>query len=61
MLANKLKVFMKEHELGVVGNHRIEWKAVTRTSLDSAKVKEVLGTDLDKYLISTSYRKLKVA
>ena len=61
MLANKLKVFMKEHEMGVAGSHRIEWKAVTRTSLDSAKVKEVLGKDLDKYIKSTSYRKLSVA
>lgn len=61
LLANQLKVMMKEHEIGIAGDHKIAWKFAKRTSLDSSKLKEVLGERYSEYTKETSYRTLSVA
>ncbi|MGN0735340.1 MAG: YqaJ viral recombinase family protein [Anaerovoracaceae bacterium] len=61
LLANQLKIMMKEHEIGIAGNHKIAWKFAKRTSLDSSKLKEVLGERYNEYTKETSYRTLSVA
>lgn len=61
LLANQLKMMMKEHEVGIAGDHKIAWKFATRISLDSAKLKEELGERYNEYTKETSYRTLSVA
>ena len=61
LLANQLKVMMKEHEIGIAGDHKIAWKFAKRTSLDSVKLKEELGERYNEYTKETSYRTLSVA
>ena len=61
MIANQLKDMMKENERGYAGGHIVKWTTVTKQSLDTKKVKEVLGNDYDNYLQTSSYRKFYVA
>lgn len=61
ILANQLKDIMKENEKGYVGDHVVKWTTVTKQSLDSKKLKAVLGNDYDDYLKTSSYRKFTVA
>ena len=61
ILANQLKEMMKENEKGYAGDHVVKWTTITKHSLDTQKVKEVLGTEYEKYLLPSSYRKFTVA
>ena len=61
LLSNQLKMMMKEHEAGIAGKHRIAWTQVTRTLVDSDKLKAELGERYPEYTKKTSYRKLSVA
>ncbi len=49
----KLKAMMTDAEVGVIGSHRISWKNVTTTRLDSKKVKSLLTEDQLKECQST--------
>ena len=60
-IANQLKIMMKDCEKGLAGNHTVKWKTVQKQTLDSKKVKEVLGDKYDDCLVTSSYRKFSVA
>lgn len=59
--SNKLKTMLKENERGHAGSHSVKWITVQKQSLDTKKVKELLGNSYDDYLQSSSYRKFSVA
>ena len=56
MAEAKLKAMMADAEIGVIGSHRISWKNVSTTRLNSTKIKSELLTndDLLKEYSSTS-------
>lgn len=60
-IANQLKIMMKENEKGHAGNHTVKWSTVQKQTLDTKRVKEVLGDKYDDYLVTSSYRKFSVA
>lgn len=61
MIANQLKDIMKENEKGYAGNHVVKWSTVTKQTLDSQKVKDLLGNSYNDYLSTSTYRKFSVA
>lgn len=61
LITNQLKDMMKEHEKGYAGSHVVSWPTITKRSLDSKKVKALLGSSYDDYLVTSSYRKFSVA
>ena len=61
LLGNKLKLMLKEHENGIAGDHRIVWKTVTRTTVDTKKLKEKLGDEYADYTKESLSRRLSVA
>lgn len=61
LITNQLKDMMKENEKGHVGGHVIKWTNVEKRSLDSKKVRELLGTSYEDYLTVSNYRKFSVA
>lgn len=61
MVTNQLKGMMQDSEKGYVGSHVVSWSTVQRRSLDSKKVKEMLGNRYEDYLVTSSYRKFSVA
>lgn len=60
-LTNQLKDMMKENEKGYAGDHVVKWTTIKKQSLDTKKIKEVLGNDYNDYLQISSYRKFTVA
>ncbi|MBR4026304.1 MAG: YqaJ viral recombinase family protein, partial [Lachnospiraceae bacterium] len=60
-LANCLKELLREYEKGYIGNHVVKWTTIEKHSLDSKKVKEILGSHYETCLTTSSYRKFSVA
>ena len=60
-IANQFKFFLKEDETGVFNDRRVSWKAVTSNRLDSKKLKDEEPAIYEKYLTSSSYRRMSVA
>lgn len=60
-VTNQLKGMLQNNEKGYVGSHIVSWSTVQKRSLDSKKVKEMLGTTYEDYLVTSSYRKFSVA
>lgn len=61
MVANQLKGLLQDREKGYVGAHVVNWSTVQKRSLDSKKIKDMLGSSYDDYLVTSSYRKFSVA
>lgn len=59
--ANQIKNFMKENEVGLIGEHRISWKSVEKTMLDSRRLKSEKPEVYEEYLAKNQYRRLSVA
>ncbi len=59
--ANQLKSYLKEAEVGIVGNHKIVWKPMERVSLDTKRLKREQPDIYDGYTTLSSYRRLSVA
>ena len=58
----QLKAMMADAEVGVIGSHRISWKNVSTTRLDSKKVKALLSEDqLKECSNTTTTRKFTVS
>lgn len=57
---NKLKEKLGENEIGIIGDRKVIWKTVSRTSVDSKKLKEEKPEIYDQYLKTTSYRKFDI-
>jgi len=59
--ANQLKVLLKEAEVGTVGERRIVWKQIFKSSLDQKRLKEEKPDIYNGYITQSSYRRLSVA
>ncbi len=38
-ISNQLKNYMKENEVGMIGNRKVTWKTIYKTSLDQKRLK----------------------
>lgn len=59
--ANQLKSYLKEAEIGKVGNRKITWKQIYKSSLDQKRLKEEKPDVFEDYTTLSSYRRLSVA
>lgn len=60
-VSNKLKNYLKECEVGTVGNRKVIWKNVLKSSLDSKRLKKEHPDIYNAYLSQIQYRRLSVA
>lgn len=59
--ANQLKSFLKEAEIGKVGEHKVFWKQISKSSLDQKRLKEERPDIYSGYMVQNSYRRLLIA
>ena len=59
--ANLLKSYLKEAEIGIVGERKITWKEIYKSSLDTKRLKSEKPDVYTDYLTQSSYRRLSVA
>ena len=59
--ANQLKSYLKEAEAGTVGERKIVWKQIFKSSLDQKRLKEEKPDIYNGYVTQSSYRRLSVA
>ena len=59
--ANQLKSYLKEAEAGTVGDRKIMWKQIFKSSLDQKRLKEEKPDIFEGYTTQSSYRRLSVA
>ena len=59
--ANQLKSYLKEAETGIVGERKITWKEISKSSLDTKRLKSEKPDIYTDYLTQSSYRRLSVA
>ena len=59
--ANQLKKYLKEAEVGTVGNRKIIWKQVFKSTLDQKRLKLEKPDIYNGYVTESSYRRLSVA
>ena len=60
-VSNQLKSYLKECESGTVGDWKVTWKQVNRTSFDQKRLKEEQPKIYETYVTQSKYRKLSVA
>lgn len=60
-VANLLKSYLKEAEIGIVGERKITWKEIFKSSLDTKRLKSEKPEVYTDYLTQSSYRRLSVA
>lgn len=60
-VANQLKSYLKEAETGIVGERKITWKEIFKSSLDTKRLKSEKPEIYTDYLTQSSYRRLSVA
>ena len=59
--SNQLKSYLKECESGTIGDWKVTWKQVNRTSFDQKRLKEEQPKIYETYVTQSKYRKLSVA
>lgn len=59
--ANLLKSYMKEAEIGTVGDRKITWKQINKTSVDIKRLKTEQPDLYDSYLMCNTYRRLTIS
>lgn len=59
--ANQLKSYLQDAEVGKVGDRKIIWKQVYKSSLDQKRLKEEQPDIYEGYVVQSSYRRLSVA
>lgn len=59
--ANQLKSYLREAEAGTVGGRMITWKPISKSIVDSKRLKEEKPEIYESYLTQSSYRRLSVA
>ena len=52
---------MKEAEIGIVGDRKILWKSVNKSSIDTKRLKTEKPDIYEDYLQQIQYRRLSVA
>ena len=60
-ISNQLKSYLKDNETGTVGNRTITWKQISKSSLDTKRLKSEHPDIYSNYLTQSSYRRLSVA
>lgn len=60
-VVNQLKNYLKENEIGVIGDRRVTWKQVTTTSFDKKRLEKENRDIYEAYVTKNQYRKLSVA
>ena len=58
---NQLKNYLKEAETGIVGNRKISWKQISKSSVDTKRLKIEKPDIYNDYLTQSQYRRLSVA
>lgn len=59
--ANQLKSYLREAETGVAGGRTVTWKLVSRSTVDTKRLKEEQPGIYGRFLKDSSYRRLSVA
>ena len=60
-MGNKIKGYMKEAEIGIVGDRRILWQSISKSSIDTKRLKAEKPDIYADYLQQSRYRRLSVA
>jgi predicted phage-related endonuclease len=60
-VTNQLKSYLKENEVGTVGDRQVTWKQITKTSFDSKRLKAEKPEIYGNYVVESQYRRLSVA
>jgi predicted phage-related endonuclease len=59
--ANLLKSYLKEAEVGTVGDRKVIWKQVSKSTVDTKRLKTEQPDIYTNYLTQSQYRRLSVA
>ena len=60
-MGNQIKGHMKEAEIGIVGDRRILWQSISKSSIDTKRLKAEKPDIYADYLQQSRYRRLSVA
>jgi len=60
-VSNQIKSYMKENEIGLVGDRKISWKQISKSGFDHKRLKEEKPDIYNIYATQSSYRRLSVA
>lgn len=60
-VGNQIKSFMREYEVGTVGNRKITWKSVSKNTVDTKRLRTEKPEVYNEYLSKSKYRRLSVA
>ena len=60
-IVNQLKNYMKEYEIGTVGNRKIVWKSIVKKAVDTKRLKEERPDIYEEYLEQSHYRRFTIA
>ena len=60
-VSNQLKCYLKEYEVGTVGNRKVIWKSITKNNLDTKRLKQEKPDIYDAYLSQSQYRRLSIS
>lgn len=59
--ANTLKSYLREAEIGTVGDRKIMWKQISKSTVDTKRLKTEKPEIYDSYLTTSSYRRFSIA
>ncbi|MEY8392912.1 lambda-exonuclease family protein [Lachnospiraceae bacterium 45-W7] len=59
--ANQLKSYLKEAEAGIVGDRKVTWKQVRKSTVDTKRLQSEKPEVYSSFLKDSSYRRLSVA
>lgn len=59
--ANQLKSYLKEAEAGIVGDRKVTWKEISKSTVDAKRLKTEKPEIYNSFLKDSSYRRLFVA
>lgn len=60
-VANQLKSYLKEAEVGMVGDRKVTWKQISKSSVDTKRLRSEKPEIYNSFLTQSSYRRLSVA
>lgn len=58
---NQLRNYMKDYEIGIVGDRKVIWKSISKNTVDTKRLKAEKPEIYDAYLSQSQYRRLSVA
>ena len=60
IIEHKIQSNLREYEIGFCKERKITWKSVTKTSVDTKRLREDLPDIVDKYLKTTTSRVFRI-